>query len=235
MGCRQHVPVWHERTREWVKEGRLVLLGITQEQHADRCRLFAQWKKFDWPILHDPINVLEPIAVPIVVAIDEHGIVRAVGPRPETLAAEFLGKTFADDAPPASAAIGRSSRPGVSLAARRGNGDEAWRTLGDALTLWGGPEGADEAIDAYARAPGLDPADGNASFRLGVAYRTRHDRGAEAGRFPGRGRCLEPRHGPRPQPVHLASPHRAVRPPAEQALCVLRLGRGSPGRDRPPR
>ena len=80
--------------------GALVLLGVTQEQHADRCRLFAQWKRFDWPILHDPINVLEAPAVPIVVAIDEHGIVRAIRPRPETFAAEFLDKTFADDAPP---------------------------------------------------------------------------------------------------------------------------------------
>jgi hypothetical protein len=83
-----------------VKEGRLVLLGVTQEQHADRCRLFAQWKQFDWPILHDPINLMKAPAVPIVVAIDEHGIVRAVRPRSQTLAAEFLDKTFADDAPP---------------------------------------------------------------------------------------------------------------------------------------
>ncbi len=52
------------------------MLGVTQEQHADRCRLFAQWKQFGWPILHDPINLLEAPAVPIVVAIDEHGIVR---------------------------------------------------------------------------------------------------------------------------------------------------------------
>ena len=77
-----------------------MLLGITQEQHADRCRLFAQWKRFDWPILHDPINLMEAPAVPIVVAIDEHGIVRSIRPRPETFAAEFLDKPFADDAPP---------------------------------------------------------------------------------------------------------------------------------------
>ena len=100
MGCRKHVPVWHEATREWVKLGRLVLLGVTQEQHADRCRLFAQWQRFDWPILHDPINLLEAPAVPIVVAVDEYGIVRAVRPRPETFATEFLDKTFADNAPP---------------------------------------------------------------------------------------------------------------------------------------
>jgi hypothetical protein len=86
--------------RDFVKQGRLVLLGVTQEQHPDRCRLFAQWKRFDWPILHDPIDLLEASAVPIVVAIDEHGIVRSVRPRPETLAAQFLDRSFANDAPP---------------------------------------------------------------------------------------------------------------------------------------
>ena len=59
------MPVWHEGTAKWVKEGKLVLLGVTQEQHADRCRLLAQWKGFGWPILHDPINVLEATGVPI--------------------------------------------------------------------------------------------------------------------------------------------------------------------------
>ncbi|HVL13287.1 MAG TPA: hypothetical protein VM529_12035 [Gemmata sp.] len=57
-------------------DGKLVVLGVTQEQHSERCRLFAQWKGFDWPILHDPINVLGSSAVPIVLALDEHGIVR---------------------------------------------------------------------------------------------------------------------------------------------------------------
>ena len=126
-----------------MKQGRLVLLGVTQEQHADRCRLFAQWKRFDWPILHDPINLLEAPAVPIVVAIDEHGIVRAVRPRPETFAAEFLDKTFADDAPPGAP---RSAGPPDPASLRRkaeaNPGAGAWRAVGDALTIWGGAERA---------------------------------------------------------------------------------------------
>ena len=71
-----------------------MLLGVTQEQHPDRCRLFAQWKGFDWPILHDPINLLEAAAVPIVVAIDEQGVVRSVRPKPETLEQDFLDREF---------------------------------------------------------------------------------------------------------------------------------------------
>lgn len=170
------MPVWHESTREWVKQGRLVLLGVTQEQHADRCRLFAQWKGFDWPILHDPINLLEAPAVPIVVAIDEHGIVRALRPRPETIATEFLDKTYADDAPPESPRPAgppdlESLRHGVDA---RPNA-QAWRELGDALTIWGGAPRLDQAIDAYTRALALDTGDKNARFRLGVAFRMRHE------------------------------------------------------------
>ena len=123
-----HVPVWHESTREWVKQGRLVLLGVTQEQHADRCRLFAQWKQFDWPILHDPINLLEAPAVPIVVAIDEFGIVRAVRPRPETFAAEFLDRTFADDAPPGGPrSAGPPDADALLRKAEASNTAPAWR------------------------------------------------------------------------------------------------------------
>jgi hypothetical protein len=151
------VPVWHEATREWVKQGRLVVLGVTQEQHADRCRLFAQWKQFDWPILHDPINLLEAPAVPIVVAVDEHGIVRAVRPRAETFEADFLEKTFTDDAQPVPL---RSADPpdpaALSQKAEANPSARAWRELGDALTIWGHAERRDQAIDAYVRALAFD-------------------------------------------------------------------------------
>jgi len=170
------VPVWHDRTREWVKQGRLALLGVTQEQHADRCRIFAQWKRFDWPILHDPINILEAPGVPIVVAIDEHGIVRAVSPHPETFPAEFLDRVFADDAPPGAARL--PGRPDLVELRRRAEakGDAAsWRALGDSLSLWAGADRVDDAIDAYAQAIRQDPSDKNAQFRLGVAYRVRHE------------------------------------------------------------
>jgi hypothetical protein len=166
-----------------VKQGRLGVLGVTQEQHADRCRLFAQWKQFDWPILHDPINLLEAPAVPIAVAIDEHGIVRAVRPRPETFAAEFLDKVFADDVQPgAPLSAGPPDPASLRRMVELKPGPGAWRALGDALTIWGGLERSDEAIDAYGRALAFDPSDKNALFRLGVAHRMRHE---SAGRKPG--------------------------------------------------
>lgn len=49
------------------------MLGVVQEQHAERARLFAQWQQFDWPILHDPVNSLRTQAVPYFIAIDEAG------------------------------------------------------------------------------------------------------------------------------------------------------------------
>ena len=54
--------------------------------------------------------------------------------------------------------------------------------VGDALTIWGGVERVDQAIDAYTRAVTLDPSDKNSWFRLGVARRIRHE---SAGRRPG--------------------------------------------------
>jgi tetratricopeptide (TPR) repeat protein len=163
-----------------VKEGKLVLLGVIQEQHADRCRLFAQWKRFDWPILHDPINVLEATGVPILVAIDQHGIVRSTRPALGTFQAEFLDKSFANDAtnspadritPPLKGNSGSPDWRALKARARESDSATSWRELGDALALWGGDGRLDEAMDAYQRAAKLDPKDGAALFRLGVCYR----------------------------------------------------------------
>jgi tetratricopeptide (TPR) repeat protein len=178
------VPVWHEGTVKWVKEGKLVLLGVTQEQHADRCRLLAQWKGFGWPILHDPINVLEATGVPIVVAIDEHGIVRSTRPVLASFQADFLDKSFPDDAkggqadritPALKEGVGGPDWDALRARAKQDAAAASWRELGDALVLWGGDGRLEEAIDAYGRAAKLDPKDGPVLFRLGVCYRRRYE------------------------------------------------------------
>ena len=61
------------------------MLGIIQEQHPDRCRLFMQWKGMSWPILVDSLNLLNTSVVPQTLAIDEHGIVRLINPDKERL------------------------------------------------------------------------------------------------------------------------------------------------------
>lgn len=174
------MPVWHDTTKQLVKDGNLVLLGVTQEQHPERCRLFAQWKGFAWPILHDPINVMESAAVPLVVAIDEHGIVRSTRPNPKTFADEFVNKKYADDpaAKPNPTRHGPTHPPAfdkLTDTAKTTNTAISWRGLGDALALWGGEKRGTETVEAYTKAVKLDPKDGPAWFRLGVALRRRSE------------------------------------------------------------
>ena len=63
------MPGWHKAAKKWIDEKKFVIVGVVQEQHPERCALFAQWQKFDWPILHDPINLLGNSAVPVTIAI----------------------------------------------------------------------------------------------------------------------------------------------------------------------
>jgi tetratricopeptide (TPR) repeat protein len=178
VGCRQAVPAWDAKTKEWVRQGKLVVLGITQEQHADRCRLLAQWRQLNWPILHDPINIMQVTGVPIEVAIDEYGIVRSLRPNLETLEQEFLNRKFTADRATRPGGPGEATEPdwvALRRVAEQEGSCQAWRDLGDALVLWAGPGGVDEAIHAYTQALHIKPDDGAAHFRLGVCYRTRSE------------------------------------------------------------
>jgi tetratricopeptide (TPR) repeat protein len=172
------VPAWNTLTREWVREGRLVVIRIAQEQHADRCRLFAQWHHLDWPILYDPINVMGVRGVPIEVAIDEHGIVRNLRPERQTFEKEFLDREFSTGSLEPPDGGGKAVRPDAAVLRRRAEQEqsaEAWRRLGDALVLWEGPGRIEAALDAYRQALRVKPDDGDAHFRLGVCYRARYE------------------------------------------------------------
>ncbi|MBI4161893.1 MAG: hypothetical protein HY509_05550, partial [Acidobacteria bacterium] len=168
-----HVPGWHEATKNLQAAGRVQMVGILQEQHPDRARLFMQWKRMEWPLLWDPLNLLGVPYVPITLAIDEHGVVRGIHPpRDDPGGFEtFVETAFAppDPLPPTA------SPPDLDRlrAAASGGGAEAKRDLADALFLLG--EKLDEVIRLYRDAARLEPRDGAAHFRLGVAYRLRHD------------------------------------------------------------
>ena len=166
-----HVPGWHEGTLNLQREGKLAMAGIVQEQHPDRARLFMQWKRMEWPILVDSLNLLGVDAVPITVAIDEHGIVRAAGIKLSEaahFAENFAAATYsAPSEPPQSPIL-----PDAETLKRTGR----WQSYADALFLWGEGGRFREVIDAYERALG---AAGDLAppvlFRLGVAYRARYD------------------------------------------------------------
>jgi hypothetical protein len=151
------------------------MVGIVQEQHADRARLFMQWKRMGWPIFVDSLNLLEVPYVPITLLIDEHGIVRAIGPRePASVEAELVDREFEI---PVEVANPRAPKALDTLRrAARESGDAAgWEELGDALFARAGDDGLDDAIAAYERAIFLEPGRHTAHFRLGVTYRRRYE------------------------------------------------------------
>jgi len=182
------VPGWHEATEELQEDGTIRMVGIVQEQHPDRARLFMQWKEMGWPVLVDAYDRLEVAAVPITLAIDERGIVRERLPAPDR-GREALERFLASDAPEPSVGADAVAREGAARSpdldalrarARGSDSAEAWRAYADALAVWGGAGRLDDAIEAYAAALEREPGDGMTHFRLGVAYRMRYD--SEGGR-----------------------------------------------------
>jgi hypothetical protein len=67
------MPGWQAQFEPLQKVGKIRIVGIVQEQHADRARLYAQWRGIDWPILVDSLNLYGNRAVPIVQFVDEAG------------------------------------------------------------------------------------------------------------------------------------------------------------------
>ncbi len=176
------MPRWHASTLEWQRNGSLQVVGVVEEQHPDRARLFMQWQRMDWPLMVDPLNLLGVTGVPVVLFIDEYGIIRAVNPDPSEIGA-LIAKQFPkpDRVLPIIPTVpdprGMETKPATDTAA-------GWRGHGDALVLWGGAEKLDEAITAYEKATALAPQDAEAQFRLGVSYCLRHDSNeAKAGDF----------------------------------------------------
>ena len=172
------MPGWHEQIKDLYEAGDLQVVGIIQEQHPDRCRLFMQWKQMDWPILVDSLNLLEMSAVPVTVAIDEHGIVREKRLRVDK--AEDFRNGFMTTEFAAPESEGSEAPPGSwPTAVRPDDADDAqgWRDFGDLIVRSGAIDRIDEAIAAYERASELEPGDGWTQFRLGVALRMRYDLG----------------------------------------------------------
>jgi len=155
------------------------VIGITQEQHPDRCRLFMQWQGMDWPVMVDSLNRLDVKVVPITLLIDEAGIIQAVNPRADALEA-FL------DAPPMPASPATEPVParrpapaGVDVAPEQAETDadaEAeWLAAADRDVTWNDGVELDEAIALYRMLVERDPEARRAWFRLGVALRRRSE------------------------------------------------------------
>jgi hypothetical protein len=150
------------------------MVGIVEEQHPDRARLFMQWKQMPWPILVDSLDLLSVPAVPITLAIDEYGVIRMVNPKPEEIEAKFLNRTFERPANLPPVDDHAPDLDALKLATSQGRAD-SWGAYANALAEWGGPGRAAEAIQAYQQALRLESDSGPLHFRLGVAYRKRYD------------------------------------------------------------
>jgi len=129
--------------------------------------------------LVDSLNQLGVSGIPLTFAIDEYGVIRRAKLRlseADRIEQDFLSKTFE---PPAGMQRPTSPPRAPDLAALEraaaAGGPAAWQRYGNALFVWGGPQRLDDAIAAYQKVLEVDPEDGAAQFRLGVAYRARYD------------------------------------------------------------
>jgi hypothetical protein len=155
---------WQEAVKPHVVAGKLAVIGVVQEQHSDRARLYKQWKRIDWPLYIDSLNTLGLAAVPVPLGIDESGVVRLEGAAKEGVR-DFVEKEF----PKSGAQDGRAEKPDPArLSVPRDRGD--FHFLYDES-----PEALDRAIKAYDDAVKADDRDARSLFRLGVAYRARYD------------------------------------------------------------
>ncbi len=166
------MPVWHETIKK-LDSDNLVVLGVVQEQHAERTKLYKQWKQYDFPIAQDSVTKLGAAVVPIFIGIDEYGIVRNTKLRPKGLEA-FVATKFEE--PKATAPTVETNVDYALMAASDGSADELCM-LGDQEMLFrtSGSKSYDNAITAYQSAFEKDPDNGTILFRLGAAYRQRYD------------------------------------------------------------
>ena len=129
-------------------------MGIVQEQHADRARLYRQWRQLEWPILVDSLNLLDFRVVPIPMAIDESGAVWSSRLRRPSELDAFLAQ-------PAAEGDWAAEVP------------EPYRIDAPAAHFLAGRLG--DSIQAYRAALEEAPDDSRARFRLGVTLRARHE------------------------------------------------------------
>ncbi|RMG79652.1 MAG: hypothetical protein D6712_19335, partial [Chloroflexi bacterium] len=90
--------MWYEKTKALRNSGKLQIIGIIEEQHPDRCKLFMQWKQMDFPVLVDAFNLLDVQIVPMALLLDEYGVIRLIHPDIEKL--DAIEKAILDQSYP---------------------------------------------------------------------------------------------------------------------------------------
>jgi hypothetical protein len=159
--------VWNETWQPLIDAGRLSVLGVVQEQHAERARLYCQWRQFRWPVVQDALNLLQIKVVPLAIAVDEQGVVVSYRADPE-----FLGAWMAGTAEATADSSDRVPETDPQLLSPREK------------FLWQDAAGRHQAIADYEALIADTHADSQrAHFEVGVCYRDRFEVQGDPGDF----------------------------------------------------
>ena len=159
--------------KPYVDAGEMVAIGVVQEQHPDRTRLYRQWRQLNWPILVDSMNTLEHITVvPVPVAINEAGMVVHERFKPEQIEKFMRTEWELPDIPADYNRISRTTageRPGEAASSTD------WLAWGQDVFNLGSAEQIDLAVTALETAAKLEPDNGAVQFSLGTGLRRRYE------------------------------------------------------------
>ena len=171
--------MWDAKTKQLVADGKLVVLGVVQEQHADRAQLYKQWKQYEFPIAQDSITGLGLAVVPVPILIDEHGIVMSTRPKVSQIDALVAKKTTAPKT--AAPVLDPEQTTSKWLIENASGKKHAEIAIGDALLREGTLKSVLKSVKHYkaaaskATAQKAKSSQARISFRLGVAHRTLFD------------------------------------------------------------
>lgn len=163
--------------KPFIENNNVVVLGVIQEQHADRCLLFQQWQGLEFPIAQDQFNANGIKEVPVYVAIDEFGIVRGHPRKPTGFADEFIHAEFEQPEEPAKTAdLNAISPEHWRMRLKQVQSTENLVGLADSLLNWNrDATSVEQAIELYRKATDQQPGRGDLRFRLGVANRIMYE------------------------------------------------------------
>ncbi|NQU47064.1 MAG: hypothetical protein HQ519_00310 [Planctomycetes bacterium] len=169
------MPVWHDLTKPLRASDDIMVIGITQEQHPQRCELWAQWEQVDWPILWDPFNLTGSAAVPIAMAVDEHGVVQNMRLQPQKFEQQFKQDFLAKEFPAPKDLTRRTAQhkhPQIQAMLHSKLDGQQWQKALAVLKTEAAPAAAKKAPQNAAHSAEQTAV---AWFRLGVAQRMRYD------------------------------------------------------------
>ncbi|MDF1660446.1 MAG: hypothetical protein P1V97_01655 [Planctomycetota bacterium] len=158
--------MWYRTLKPLLDKKQIHVVGIVQEQHPERTRLYKQWKQYSFPMMVDSLNLLGFHAIPIVMGLDESGIVRYSRMKQSQLKT-FLATTYKAS----KSSLTLSKKPDMAALKAR----KKPRDLADAYFLYGSDKDLSLAVSSYQEALKTDPKDSLAQFRLGVALRRRYE------------------------------------------------------------